>query len=69
VDGRGREEGQRSEYLRHHQCHLRVVVGRQVVDVDDVDISLRELAESSLLRSLTAPHLLHLVAPQGEVQA
>ena len=43
-------------------------MGCQAIDVDDVDVRLRELAESALLRALAAPHLLHLVAAQREIQ-
>ena len=45
------------------------MVGRQAIDVDDVDVGLREFAEASFLRALATPHLLHLIPAQREVQA
>jgi hypothetical protein len=60
-----RKPGQR---IRHDQRQLDLVVERQRVTVDDVDIGLEELAVATLLRPFTAPRLLDLVAPQREVE-
>ena len=40
----------------------------QLAVAHDVDIGLRELAETPLLRALPAPHLLNLIALEGEIQ-
>ena len=56
------------ENVEGHQGDLGVVVIGQPVASDDVDVGLGELPVASLLRALTAPDLLHLVAAEGEVQ-
>ena len=63
--GRDRQPGQR---IGHDQRKLDLVVERQGVAVDDVDVGLQELAVATLLRALTPPRLLDLVAPEREVQ-
>ena len=50
------------------QRHLDVVVERQRVAADDVDVGLGELAVAALLRPLAAPGLLDLVAPERELE-
>ncbi len=47
---------------------LGVEVQRNVVDVDDVDVALGELAVAALLRTLATPDPLHLVALEREDQ-
>ena len=47
---------------------LDVVVERQLVAADDVDVGLGELAVAALLRPLAAPHLLDLVAAERELE-
>ncbi len=59
---------QGGEGLGHDQRHLRLVVQRQGARVDDVDVGLQELAVPTFLRPLPSPHLLDLVAPEGELQ-
>ena len=54
--------------LQGDQRQLDVVVGGQRRVVDDVDVGLGELAVAALLRALTPPHLLDLVAPERERQ-
>src|SRR5680860_1391699 len=66
---RHRRHRQPGERLPEHQGHLDLVVEGQRPGVDDVDICLEELAVPPLLRPLTAPHLLDLVAPKGKHQA
>src|SRR3989442_10443683 len=41
---------------------------REVIEVDDVNVALIELAIASLLRSLTTPGPLHLVAFEREYE-
>jgi hypothetical protein len=53
---------------RHHPGDLDVVVEGQLVAADDVDVGLGELAVAALLRPLAAPHLLDLVAAEGELE-
>ncbi len=50
------------------QGQLDVVVGGELVQVDDVDVGLGELPVATLLRPLTSPDLLDLVATEGERQ-
>ncbi len=47
---------------------LGVEVERNVVDVDDIDVTLGELTIAPLLRALASPDPLHLVAPEREDQ-
>ena len=60
--------GSRRERVDHHRHHLDVVVERQVVAPDDVDVGLGELPVAALLRSLAAPGRLHLEAPERELE-
>ncbi len=59
---------QRRQRLGHDARDLDVVVKRQNVAGDNVDIGLGELAVAALLGTLAAPHLLDLVAPEREVE-
>ena len=54
--------------LQGDQRQLDVVVRGQPVDVDDVDVGLGELPVAALLRPLTPPDLLDLVAAEREGQ-
>ena len=63
-----RRERQRVERVDHHPHHLDVVVERQLVAPDDVDVGLGELAVAALLRPLAAPGRLDLVAAERELQ-
>ena len=65
---RQRRQGQLPEGLDHHPHHLDVVVERQLVTTDDVDVGLVELAVAAFLRALAAPGRLDLVAAEGELQ-
>ena len=60
--------GEPTERVEHHPGHLHVVVEGEGVATDHVDVGLDELAEPALLRALTAPHLLDLVATEREVE-
>ena len=60
--------GRPRQRLGHHPGDLDVVVERQGVAADDVDVGLGELAVAALLRPLAAPHLLDLVAPERELE-
>ena len=51
-----------------HQGNLHVVAERQVAVAHHVDVRLGELAGAAFLRAFAAPHLLDLVAPEGERQ-
>ena len=57
------------ERLHHHPHHLDVVVERELVLADDVDVGLGELPVATLLRTLAPPGRLDLVATEREVQA
>ncbi len=59
---------QASQGLNHDARNFDVVVERERVATDDVDVGLGELPVAPFLRSLTAPGLLDLVAPEGKVQ-
>ena len=63
-----RRERQGVERLDHHPHHLDVVVEGQLVAPDDVDVGLVELAVAALLRSLSAPRGLDLVAAERELE-
>ena len=65
---RQRRQRQRVERLDHHPHDLDVVVERQLVAADDVDVGLGELAVAALLRPLAAPGRLDLEAPERELQ-
>ena len=66
-DPHGRDR-QGVEGLRHDQGQVDLEVERELPVAHHVDVGLREFAEAPLLRALTAPHLLDLVALEGEVQ-
>ena len=59
---------QRVERLDDHPHHLDVVVERQLVAADHVDVGLGELAVAALLRPLAAPGRLDLVATERELE-
>ena len=63
-----RRQRQRVQRLDHHPHHLDVVVEGQLVPADDVDVGLQELAVSALLRALTTPRGLDLVAPERKLE-
>jgi hypothetical protein len=69
VDVQGqRRHGQPTQRLGHHLGDLDVGVEAERVPPDDVDVGLGELAVAALLRPLTAPAALDLVAPEREVE-
>ena len=59
---------QRAQRVADDQRDLDLVVERQRVPVDHVDVGLQELAVAPLLRALAPPRLLDLVAPERELQ-
>ena len=61
-------QGEPGQGLDHHPHHLDVVVERQLVATDDVDVGLGELAVATLLGPLATPRGLDLVAPERELQ-
>ncbi len=63
-----RRDGQLGQDAGHDDGHLDLVLERQRVAADHVDVGLGELAEPALLGALAAPHLLDLVAPERELQ-
>ena len=63
-----RRQRQLVERLHHHPHHLDVVVERQHVAADDVDVGLGELAVAADLRPLPAPRGLDLEAPERELE-
>jgi len=71
VDGTRRARLDPTEpyvFMSNHASHFDVIVERQIVAPDYVDVGLSELAESALLGSLPPPCLLDLVATKGELQ-
>ena len=69
VDVQGqRRHRQPTQRLGHHLGDLDVGVEAERVSSDDVDVGLGELAVAALLRPLTAPAALDLVAPEREVE-
>ena len=68
LQAQRRQEVQLAERLGHHPGDLDVVVERERVAADDVDVGLGELAVAALLRPLAAPHLLDLVAAERELE-
>ncbi len=65
---RDRRHGQAGQRLGHDLGDVDVVVERQGVPADDVDVGLQELAVAPLLRPLPAPDLLDLVAAERELE-
>ena len=63
-----RWERQVVESLGHDEGQIHLEVEGQLAVTDNVDIGLRELAETALLGTLAAPHLLDLVALEREIQ-
>src|SRR6266700_343022 len=59
---------QAPEYLVDNSGHFRVKVQRHNIIVDNIDIALVKLSESSLLRPLAAPDTLHLVALERDYE-
>ncbi len=71
VDRRGREPElvvETAEHVEGHERDFDVVVRRQRVLTDDVDVGLEELAITPFLRAFATPHLLHLIAAEREDQ-
>ena len=52
----------------HHDGHVDLVMEREGVLVDHIDVSLGELAEAPLLWSLSSPHLLYLIPAEWEFE-
>ena len=67
MDDRPRD-GELGQQRGHDHRHLHLVVECQRVLVDHVNVRLRELAKTSLLRSLSSPHLLDLIPAKRELE-
>ena len=68
LQAQRRQEVEFAERFCHHAGDLDVVVRRESVAPDDVDVGLRELAIAPGLRTFAAPDLLDLVAAEREVE-
>ena len=68
LQAQRRQEVELAERLGHHARDLDVVVRREGVAADDVDVGLGELAVAPGLRPLAAPDLLDLVAAERELE-
>ena len=65
---RERSEIQLFKNMIDDRRHLRIVIKRQRLLTDHIDIALVELAETALLRTFAAEDFAHLIPLEGECQ-